>query len=168
MNDHSLPQQPPQYPNNGSSSGPQPLQRPGVYPMPNMPRQQAGPVPPSGNIPPGWVPPPGNVQPQRPGQIPQMPPMSQQPYQAGQPNQVWGTPQQRHPIPKCLSCGAVTQWQIEPILLARHIIIFLVLLLFFGAGLIYLPVVLIIRSGTEHRSKICPHCGARNLWTFLY
>jgi hypothetical protein len=79
-----------------------------------------------------------------------------------------GTGQQRHPVPRCLSCGTVTPWRLEPILLARHIIIFVILLFFFGAGLLYLLLVLIIRSGSNARAKICPRCGARNLWTFIY
>jgi len=85
-------------------------------------------------------------------------------YQGGQ----QGQPQMRHSIPKCLSCGAITQWKLEPILLAHHIIIFLVLLLFFGAGLIYLIIVLCFRASSNNRSKICPVCGAQNLWTFIY
>jgi hypothetical protein len=102
---------------------------------------------------------------QQPGQMPYMP---QQHYHGGQFPQMANMPQQRHPVPKCLNCGAITQWTVEPILLARHIIIFLILLLFFGAGLIYLLIVLVIRSGSNARSKICPNCGAHNLWTFLY
>ncbi len=74
--------------------------------------------------------------------------------------------EQKHTTPKCLGCGAVTEWQEEPLLLARHWIIGAVLLIFFGAGLIYLPIVAIIRSG--RRAKICPKCGARNMWTFVY
>jgi hypothetical protein len=99
--------------------------------------------------------------------MPQQQPGQPNPY-LGQAIQTSNTPEQRHEVPKCLSCGTITPWKVEPILLPRHIIIFLILLLFFGTGLIYLIIILIIRSGSNSRSKICPHCGARNLWTFLY
>jgi hypothetical protein len=74
----------------------------------------------------------------------------------------------QHMIPKCLRCGTVTPWRAEPIMLAHHWVIFLILLLVFGAGLIYLLVVLLIRSNEANRAKICPYCAARNLWTFIY
>ena len=73
-----------------------------------------------------------------------------------------------HRTPKCTHCGYVGDWKLESLLLPRHIIIFLLLLFFWGAGLIYLLVVLIIRMNPDNRAKICPHCKARNLWTFDY
>lgn len=72
----------------------------------------------------------------------------------------------RHTTPKCLSCGTITPWRQESLLLPRHFLIFFLLFWFFGAGFIYLLVVIAMRSG--ERPKICPSCGARNLWTFLY
>jgi len=74
----------------------------------------------------------------------------------------------QHDTPKCLSCGTVTQWKIEPVLKPINWIIALGLLVFFGAGLVYLVVVALIRSNPNNRAKICPRCGARNMWTFLY
>lgn len=73
-----------------------------------------------------------------------------------------------HEIPKCLCCGAITHWKIEPLFLPRHWIIFIILLCSAGAGLIYLPLIYVIRMNPNSRSKICPICGARNMWTFQY
>lgn len=42
-----------------------------------------------------------------------------------------------HDTPKCLGCGAVVAWKVEPMLLPRHIVITLLLFLLFGAGLVY-------------------------------
>lgn len=143
------------------SSEQQPFQNPSPAPVPNMPEQYLGQPPMGGNQPSQGLTPAAqaNMPVQQPGQ---------QYYQGGQVPQMANMPEHRHDVPKCLSCGTITQWKVEPILLARHIIIFLILLLFFGAGLIYLLIILIIRSGSNARSKICPHCGARNLWTFIY
>jgi hypothetical protein len=77
-------------------------------------------------------------------------------------------PGQKHAVPKCLSCGTITPWKIEPLLLPRHIFITLALVIFFGAGLVYALVVIAMRSNPNQRSKICPHCGGRNMWTFMY
>jgi hypothetical protein len=76
--------------------------------------------------------------------------------------------QQTHDVPKCLSCGTVTPWQIEPVLRQIDWIIGLVLLCAFGGGLVYLLVVAAVRSNPARRAKLCPKCGARNLWTFVY
>lgn len=76
--------------------------------------------------------------------------------------------EQAHSVPRCQSCGYVGQWQVEPLLLTHHIVIFVVLLLAFGGGLIYLLIVLLIRSSESNRAKICPSCGARNMFTFMY
>ena len=75
---------------------------------------------------------------------------------------------QTHPIPKCLHCGAITLWQVEPLLLPRHFIIGLVLLCAAGSGLIYFLVIVLIRSNPNNRHKICPQCHSHNLWTFIY
>lgn len=77
-------------------------------------------------------------------------------------------PAERHDVPKCLHCGAINPWKVEPMLIARHWLVTLGLLLFFGAGLVYLLIVIIIRSNPNTRAKICPSCGARNMWTFQY
>ncbi len=74
----------------------------------------------------------------------------------------------RHAVPKCLCCGAITEWKIEPVFLPRHWVIFIILLCSAGAGLIYLPLIYVIRSNPNSRAKICPACGARNMWTFQY
>ena len=74
----------------------------------------------------------------------------------------------QHLIPKCLSCETVTHWVPEPMLLPRHWITFAILLLAFGSGIVYLIVVLIIRNNPDNRDKLCPYCGARNVWTFIY
>jgi len=43
-----------------------------------------------------------------------------------------------------------------------------VFLFLWGGGLIYLIVVLIIRSNAVRRPKLCANCGARNMFTFQY
>ena len=73
-----------------------------------------------------------------------------------------------HSVPKCQVCGRIGPWTVEPVLLPHHIIIFIVLLLAFFGGLIYLVIVLIIRSSEDSRAKICPHCGSKNMHTFVY
>lgn len=74
----------------------------------------------------------------------------------------------RQAVPKCLSCGVVTNWTVESLLLPRHWVVALILLCMFGAGLIYLPLICIIRMNPNSRAKICPACGGRNMWTFQY
>jgi hypothetical protein len=71
-------------------------------------------------------------------------------------------------LPKCLNCGKVTQWKIEPLFLPIHIGIALGLLCAFGGGLIYIILVGLQRANPANRSKICPNCGAQNMWTFVY
>lgn len=73
-----------------------------------------------------------------------------------------------HKIPKCTVCGSITNWKIEPVLLWYHWLIGLILICAYGSGLIYFTIILIIRSKEKNRAKICPKCGARNLWTFEY
>ena len=71
-------------------------------------------------------------------------------------------------VPKCLSCGQITPWNIQPIFLPMD---FLIAAIFFcagGTGLIYLLVDWLMRKDPSNRSKICPKCGAKNLWTFIY
>ncbi|GAC1390196.1 MAG: hypothetical protein NVSMB38_07070 [Ktedonobacteraceae bacterium] len=101
---------------------------------------------------------------------PSMGPYSPQAGPAYPPPQMYvpGMPPQMTRMPKCTNCGTITPWQVEPILTATHIIITLVLLLFVGFGLIYLLIIAIMRSNPENRAKICPHCGAKNMWTFTY
>ncbi len=74
----------------------------------------------------------------------------------------------KHDIPKCLACGTITKWRVEPALLPRHFAVGCMLLLFFGAGLIYWFTVALIRAHPATRAKICPKCGGRNMWTFMY
>lgn len=76
------------------------------------------------------------------------------------------TPQ--NTLPKCLSCGAVTPWEVEPLVRPIDWIITAVLFFFFGSGLVYLLIVIAVRSNANNRAKICPHCRAQNLWTFQY
>lgn len=73
-----------------------------------------------------------------------------------------------HSQPRCQSCGYVGPFQVEPLLLTHHIVIFVVLLLAFGGGLVYLLVILLMRSSESNRAKICPSCGSRNMFTFVY
>ncbi|MEI7813979.1 MAG: FHA domain-containing protein [Coriobacteriia bacterium] len=73
----------------------------------------------------------------------------------------------RHNTPRCQACGYVGAWNEEPLLLPHHIIITLILLFAFLGGLLYLLIILVIRSSSP-RAKICPNCGSRNMFTFLY
>lgn len=74
----------------------------------------------------------------------------------------------RHTDPQCTHCGYVGPWKVDHLLRPIDIIIFLIFLWFWGAGFIYLIVVIIIRLNPDRRAKICPNCKARNLWTFHY
>lgn len=91
-----------------------------------------------------------------------------QPYPGWGPSQAAYMSSQRHDIPRCTQCGTITPWRVESIFLARHFLIGGLLLLFFGAGLFYFLTVAIIRGNANSRAKICPNCGAHNLWTFIY
>jgi hypothetical protein len=122
-----------------------------LFPDGNQPLQS---VPP---LPPGYFPPNQQGQPA---------PLPSGYFPPNQPSNIM--PQQRHEVPRCMSCGTITQWNVEPLFLLRHFIIGGLLLLFFGSGLLYFLIVAIIRSSSKSRSKICPNCGARNLWTFIY
>lgn len=77
-------------------------------------------------------------------------------------------PPGQHPVPKCLRCGAIGQWHIEPILLGIHWIIGGIFLLAAGGGLVYLLVSFIYRSNPDRRAKICAHCKSRGMFTFVY
>ena len=88
---------------------------------------------------------------------------TQQPYMGG------ATPTFiKRNVPMCTCCGYVGQWKEEPLLLARHWVIAGLTLILGGFGIFYLITVMIIRSGKSSRAKICQHCGARNLFTFMY
>lgn len=76
--------------------------------------------------------------------------------------------QHKHSTPKCTNCGAINEWKIGPVIRPIDWIITLSLLLLFGSGLIYLLVIIIIRQNPDNREKICPNCGAKNMWTFVY
>lgn len=73
-------------------------------------------------------------------------------------------------IPKCLSCGNVTHWVVEPIITTNHIIIGAVLCVvgFIVSGLVYVGVIYVMRMNEDSRTKSCPICGAKNMWTFQY
>ncbi len=83
------------------------------------------------------------------------------------PQQVVSPTQVQHQVPKCQSCGAVTPWKVEPLFLPRHWIIGLLFLFAGGTGVIYLAAVGLSRKGNG-RAKICPMCGGRNMWAFVY
>ncbi|HZK58963.1 MAG TPA: hypothetical protein VFC59_03740 [Cryobacterium sp.] len=82
---------------------------------------------------------------------------------------VYGQPAATgHPVPKCLSCGYVGPWRLESILRPIDIVITVLFFFAFGGGLVYLIVVLILRSNTNRRAKICRNCKARNMFAFQY
>ena len=158
------------------TSGPFPPNQPAPYPPAPFSPNPAAPYPPNqpGPLPPGSFP-PNQLAPYPPAPFP---PNQPAPYPPGPfpppagyfpPNQQGNMMlQQRRALPRCMSCGTITQWNVEPLLLPRHIIIGGLLLFFFGGGLLYFLVVIIMRSNPDNRAKICPNCGARNLWTFIY
>lgn len=76
---------------------------------------------------------------------------------------------QRNEVPKCTHCGYIGNWKIAPILRPVDYVIGIIFL-FLGIvpGLIYIGVVVAIRSNEDNREKICPKCNAKNLWTFFY
>ena len=148
------------YPPQNPQGLPMPMQG---YPPQNI---QGRPMPPMQGYPPQNMqgqpmPPLQGYPPQNPQGRP-MPPMQGYPPQNQMPQPGYGTG-----TPKCKSCGAVTAWTVEPLFLTKHIIGALVLLLFFGFGLLYLLIIAITRSDSNKRAKICPICGARNQWTFV-
>lgn len=75
----------------------------------------------------------------------------------------------KHDVPKCTRCGYVGNWKLDSLLRPVDIVLG-ILFLFLGVipGLVYLGVVMAVRSNKDRRAKICPQCKARNLWTFLY
>lgn len=75
---------------------------------------------------------------------------------------------EKHSVPKCTHCGYEGEWKLESLVRPMDIIITILLLFFWGAGLIYLLVVVLIRMNPDNRAKICPSCQAKNLWTFYY
>lgn len=74
----------------------------------------------------------------------------------------------KNDVPKCTCCGYVGPWKVDSLFRPMDWVIGIILLFLFGTGLIYLLVVGLIRSNKDNRTKICPKCGAKNLWTFLY
>ncbi len=74
-----------------------------------------------------------------------------------------------HQVPKCLACGNVEKWKIEPVFRGVDRVIGIVLLIMgVVPGLIYLGTVGLIRSNKNNRAKICKKCGSRNMFTFTY
>jgi hypothetical protein len=62
----------------------------------------------------------------------------------------------------------VTQWKVEKLFLPRHVTIGLLLLVAGGSGVIYFAIIGLSRSGKNNRDKICPQCGTKNSWSFVY
>ena len=108
---------------------------------------------------------------QTPPQLSQTPPpyqSAQQPQWQGQGAPMWSAPA-KHDIPKCTCCGYIGPWKMEPIIRPMDWVIGIALFIFAcGSGLIYLGVVAAIRANQDNRAKLCAHCGARNLFTFIY
>ena len=73
-----------------------------------------------------------------------------------------------HTVPKCTCCGYVGEMKPGPLLRGSDILWFCLLLFLACAGFIYLIYVLIIRANPEKREKICPHCKAKNMVTYVY
>lgn len=75
---------------------------------------------------------------------------------------------QTHSVPKCTCCGYAGEFKPGPLIRSNDII-WMLLLLFTGFGiLVYLAYILIIRSNPKNREKLCPNCGSKNMFTYLY
>ncbi len=75
----------------------------------------------------------------------------------------------QHNVPKCLACGHVGEWKMEPIFRPLDWIIGIIFMIFgIFSGIVYLAVVGLIRSNKNNRAKICPACKGRNMFTFMY
>ena len=74
----------------------------------------------------------------------------------------------KHDVPRCTCCGYTGPWKLAPIVRPIDWVIAICLFFFFGAGIVYLLITIAIRANKNNRSKICPSCKARNLWTFIY
>ena len=72
-----------------------------------------------------------------------------------------------HKLPKCTVCGSIVNWRLGPVISGTDCLISCVLFLLFGAGLIWFTISL-IRGLAGNRDKICPQCGSKNCWTFVY
>lgn len=75
---------------------------------------------------------------------------------------------QSHPTPKCTCCGHVGEMKAGPILTTSDWLWFFMLLFLAGAGFIFLAFRLITRADPKKREKICPNCGAKNMYTYVY
>ena len=74
-----------------------------------------------------------------------------------------------HNVPKCQCCGYVGPWKVESVIRPMDIILTIVFA-FLGIfpGIIYITIVLIIRSNEKNRAKYCRNCNGKNLFTFIY
>lgn len=77
-------------------------------------------------------------------------------------NPMQGMPT-RQPFPRCAVCGYIGQFRKGPLLQTHEIIIFLLLLLLFGVGLIYLVICLV-----TPKPMICPHCQSKDTAVYIY
>ena len=75
---------------------------------------------------------------------------------------------QTHSIPKCTCCGYVGNMKPGPLFRKNDIIWMLLLFLTAFGGFVYLAYILITRGNPKRREKKCPHCGAKNMYTYLY
>ena len=75
---------------------------------------------------------------------------------------------QTHTVPKCTRCGHVGAMKPGPLFRKNDIIWMLLLFITAFGGFVYLAYILITRGNPKRREKICPHCGAKNMYTYLY
>lgn len=82
---------------------------------------------------------------------------------------VYGYQQQlKRDVPKCTCCGNIGEMKPGPLLTSHDILWFLLLLCLAGAGFIFLIYKLITRADPAKREKICPKCGSKNMFTYVY
>ena len=85
-------------------------------------------------------------------------------------SQYYGQPMgmQTHTVPKCTCCGHVGEMKPGPILTKSDWLWFFMLLFLAGAGFIFLGFRLLTRADPKKREKICPNCGSKNMFTYVY
>jgi len=69
----------------------------------------------------------------------------------------------RRDVPICTVCGNIGHFRKGPVLQPHDIIIFLALLILFGAGFIYLIICLLLP-----KPLICPKCKSKNTFNYVY
>ncbi|MBR3459283.1 MAG: zinc ribbon domain-containing protein [Clostridia bacterium] len=73
-----------------------------------------------------------------------------------------------HSVPRCTCCGAINEFKPGPLFRTSDIIWLLLLLFFFGAGIVFAIFILITRGNPGKREKICKKCGSVDMFSYVY